>query len=230
MKYMKESDINQLISAYYDNELTQSELDFLLEETKKDPELLSKLNNYGLISTIFEKDDKVISIFANISDFVQKRWVGNGLTAAAAVLLTVIVINNPFESRFSESEFISSQIRDAIESEEAAKTFSMIEKDLIPHVMSIIDSNGKSYGDDLAIDLSPVGFNRIDNNPGHFIKGKKKIQVRVEPNRIGLNENKYWKSGNKLIYLYPTVDGKIISIYGDLTIQEVEKIIPVLIK
>ena len=227
---MKESDINQLISAYFDNELTQSELDFLLEETKKDPELLGKLNNYGLISTIFEKDDKVISIFANISDFVQKRWVGNGLTAAAAVLLTVIVINNPFESRFSESEFISSQIRDAIESEEAAKTFSMIEKDLIPHVMSIIDSNGKSYGDDLAIDLSPVGFNRIDNNPGHFIKGKKKIQVRVEPNRIGLNENKYWKSGNKLIYLYPTVDGKIISIYGDLTIQEVEKIIPVLIK
>ncbi len=227
---MKESDINQLISAYFDNELTESELDFLLEETKKDPELLGKLNNYGLISTIFEKDEKAISIFANISDFVQKRWVGNGLTAAAAVLLTVIVINNSFESRFSESEFISSQIRDAIESDEAAKTFSMIEKDLIPHVMSIIDSNGKSYGDDLAIDLSPVGFNRIDNNPGHFIKGKRKIQVRVEPNRIGLNENKYWKSGNKLIYLYPTVNGKIISIYGDLTIQEVEKIIPVLIK
>ena len=227
---MKEIDINQLISAFYDNELTESELDLLLEETKRDPDLLAKLNNYALISAISEKDDKVVSIFENISDFVQKRWVGNGLTAAAAVLLTVMFINNPFESRFSESDVINSQIRDAIESDEAAKTFSMIEKDLIPHVMSLIDNNGKSYGDDLAIDLSPVGFNRIDNNPGHFIKGKKKIQVRVEPNRIGLNENKYWKSGNKLIYLYPTVDGKIISIYGDLSIQEVEKIIPVLIK
>jgi len=32
---MKEIDINQLISAYYDNELTESELDLLLEETKK---------------------------------------------------------------------------------------------------------------------------------------------------------------------------------------------------
>ena len=96
--------------------------------------------------------------------------------------------------------------------------------------MSLIDNNGKSYGDDLSVDLSPVGFNRIDSNPGHFIKGKKKIQVRVEPNRIGIYENKYWKSGNKLIYLYPTADGKIISIYGDLSIQEVEKIIPVLIK
>ncbi len=229
---MKEIDINQLISAYYDDELTESELDLLLEETKRDPSLLAKLNNYALISAISEKDDKVTSIFENISDFVQKRWVGNGLTAAAAVLLTVMFINNPFESRFSESDIINSQIRDAIESDEAAKTFSMIEKDLIPHVMSLIDNNGKSYayGDDLAIDLSPVGFNRIDNNPGHFIKGKKKIQVRVEPNRIGLNENKYWKSGNKLIYLHPTVDGKIISIYGDLSIQEVEKIIPVLIK
>ena len=226
---MKEIDINQLISAYYDNELTEGELDLLLEETKRDPDLLAKLNNYALISAISEKDDKVVSIFENISDFAQKRWVGNGLTAAA-VLLTVMFINNPFESRFSESDVINSQIRDAIESDEAAKTFSMIEKDLIPHVMSLIDSNGKSYGDDLAIDLSPVGFNRIDNNPGHFIKGKKKIQVRVEPNRTGLNENKYWKSGNKLIYLYPTVDGKIISIYGDLSIQEVEKIMPVLIK
>ena len=32
---MKETDINQLISAYYDDELTDSELDYLLEETKK---------------------------------------------------------------------------------------------------------------------------------------------------------------------------------------------------
>ena len=138
---MKKIDINQLISAYYDNELTESELDLLLEETKKDPDLLAKLNNYALISTISEKDDKVISIFENISDFVQKRWVGNGLTAAAAVLLTVMFINNPFESRFSESDVINSQIRDAVESDEAAKTFSMIEKELIPHVMSLIDNN-----------------------------------------------------------------------------------------
>tara|TARA_B100000989_G_C19480780_1_gene445038 strand:- start:264 stop:947 length:684 start_codon:yes stop_codon:yes gene_type:complete len=227
---MKKTDINQLISAYYDNELTESELDYLLGEIKKDSELLSKLQNYGLISVISKKDNNVISIFTNISDFVQKRWVSNGLTAAAAVLLTVLIIDNPFESRFSESELINSQIRDAIESKEAAKTFSMIEKDLIPHVMSVIDSNGKLYGDDLAIDLSPVGFNRIDNNPGHFAKGKRKIQVRVEPNRIGINEDKYWKSGNKLIYLYPTADGRIVSIYGDLSIQEVEKILPVLIK
>ena len=69
---MKESDINQLISAYYDNELTESELDLLLEETKKDPGLLAKLNNYALISAISYKDDKVVSIFENISDFVQK--------------------------------------------------------------------------------------------------------------------------------------------------------------
>ena len=46
---MKKTDINQLISAYYDNELTEGELDYLLEATKKDPELLSKLKNYGLI-------------------------------------------------------------------------------------------------------------------------------------------------------------------------------------
>ena len=69
---MKDIDINLLISAYYDNELTESELDYLLEETKKDPELLAKLNNYALISTISEKDNKVISIFENISDFGKK--------------------------------------------------------------------------------------------------------------------------------------------------------------
>tara|TARA_B100000212_G_C27367621_1_gene531041 strand:- start:643 stop:1326 length:684 start_codon:yes stop_codon:yes gene_type:complete len=227
---MKQNDINELISAYYDDELTQSELNYLLEETRKNPKLLSKLSNYGLISTISEKNEKVISIFDNISNFVQRRWVSNGLTASAAVLLTILFLSDPFKSRFSESDQINSQIRDAIESEEAAKTFSLIENDLIPHVMSIIDNNGKSFGDDLAIDLSPVGFNRLDNNPGYFVKGKKKIQVRVEPNTLGISENRYWKSGTKLIYLYPTVDGKIISIYGDLSIQEVEKIIPVLIK
>ena len=227
---MKEIEANELISAYYDNELTESELDNLLEMTKKDPLLLAKLNNYALISTISEKDEKVFSILESISYVTQKRWFGNGLSATAAILLTVLFLNNPFESRFSESDVINSQIRDAVESDEAAKTYSMVEKNLIPHVMSIIDNNNRSYEDDLAIDLSPIGFNRIDNNPGHFIRGKKKIQVRVEPNRIGIKENRYWQSGNKLIYLYPTSDGKIISIYGDLTIQEVEKIIPVLIK
>lgn len=227
---MKEIEANELISAYYDNELTESELDNLLEMTKKDPLLLAKLNNYALISTISEKDEKVFSILESISSVTQKRWFGNGLSATAAILLTVLFLNNPFESRFSESDVINSQIRDAVESDEAAKTYSMVEKNLIPHVMSIIDNNSRSYEDDLAIDLSPIGFNRIDNNPGHFIRGKKKIQVRVEPNRIGIKENRYWQSGNKLIYLYPTSDGKIISIYGDLTIQEVEKIIPVLIK
>lgn len=227
---MKEIEANELISAYYDNELTESELDNLLEMTKNDPLLLAKLNNYALISTISEKDEKVFSILESISYVTQKRWFGNGLSATAAILLTVLFLNNPFESRFSESDVINSQIRDAVESDEAAKTYSMVEKNLIPHVMSIIDNNNRSYEDDLAIDLSPIGFNRIDNNPGHFIRGKKKIQVRVEPNRIGIKENRYWQSGNKLIYLYPTSDGKIISIYGDLTIQEVEKIIPVLIK
>ena len=227
---MKEIEANELISAYYDNELTESELDNLLDMTKKDPLLLAKLNNYALISTISEKDEKVFSILESISSVTQKRWFGNGLSATAAILLTVLFLNNPFESRFSESDVINSQIRDAVESDEAAKTYSMVEKNLIPHVMSIIDNNSRSYEDDLAIDLSPIGFNRIDNNPGHFIRGKKKIQVRVEPNRIGIKENRYWQSGNKLIYLYPTSDGKIISIYGDLTIQEVEKIIPVLIK
>ena len=46
-----------MISAYYDNELTESELDLLLEETKRDPNLLAKLNNYALISAISEKDE-----------------------------------------------------------------------------------------------------------------------------------------------------------------------------
>ena len=38
---MKQNDINELISAYYDDELTQSELNYLLEETRKNPKLLS---------------------------------------------------------------------------------------------------------------------------------------------------------------------------------------------
>jgi len=226
---MREIEINELMSAYYDNELTDNELDHLLKETRKNPHLLAKLNNYALIGSISETDHKVNSIFEKISEFAQKRWVGNGLTAAAAVFLTVVFLNNPFDSRFSESETINSQIRAAIESDEAAKTFNTVENNLIPHVMSIIDNSGKSYGDDLLIDLSPAGFNRIDSNPGYFVKGKKRILVRVEPNSVGISEDRYWKSGNKLIYLHPTTDGKIISIYGDLSIQEVEKILPVLI-
>ena len=63
---MKKTDINQLISAYYDNELTEGELDYLLEATKKDPELLSKLKNMSESKLLKEKKDVLVDYLVTL--------------------------------------------------------------------------------------------------------------------------------------------------------------------
>ena len=218
-------DINSKLSQLYDNELNQDQLDDVLKNLNSNLQLQKKYSSYGLISDVLSSSPAEKVTFV---DFVKKvlsnRLVGNGLTAAATIFLTVLFLYDPEANRLAESSEQSRQIRDAVASEEAAIISNNIMQNEIRHLISL-DNN---YQPMSSIDLSPVGYNQIKGSPDTFQKGKKKVRIRITNNQSGLNEIRFFDYGHTAVYLYP-LDDKIVSVSGDLSQDEVEKIIKVLI-
>ena len=123
------SDIKEKISALYDGELDNNEIDDLLKIIDKDPNLQEQLSLYGLAGLAVHKDgNNIVSIDSgnreNKSIF-SNLWFSNGLTAAASILLTLFIINNVDISRMNISEDSTNKIASAINSPET-KDFHFI--------------------------------------------------------------------------------------------------------
>lgn len=218
-------DINSKLSQLYDNELNQDQLDDVLKNLKSNLQLQKKYSSYGLISDVLSSSPAEKVTFVDFAKKVlSNRLVGNGLTAAATIFLTVLFLYDPEANRLAESSEQSRQIRDAVASEEAAIISNNIMQNEIRHLISL-DNN---YQPMSSIDLSPVGYNQIKGSPDTFQKGKKKVRIRITNNQSGLNEIRFFDYGHTAVYLYP-LDDKIVSVSGDLSQDEVEKIIKVLI-
>lgn len=218
-------DINSKLSQLYDNELNQDQLDDVLKNLNSNLQLQKKYSSYGLISDVLSSSPAEKVTFVDFAKKVlSNRLVGNGLTAAATIFLTVLFLYDPEANRLAESSEQSRQIRDAVTSEEAAIISNNIMQNEIRHLISL-DNN---YQPMSSIDLSPVGYNQIKGSPDTFQKGKKKVRIRITNNQSGLNEIRFFDYGHTAVYLYP-LDDKIVSVSGDLSQDEVEKIIKVLI-
>lgn len=218
-------DINSKLSQLYDNELNQDQLDDVLKNLNSNSQLQEKYSSYGLISDVLSSSPAEKVTFVDFAKKVlSNRLVGNGLTAAATIFLTVLFLYDPEANRLAESSEQSRQIRDAVASEEAAIISNNIMQNEIRHLISL-DNN---YQPMSSIDLSPVGYNQIKGSPDTFQKGKKKVRIRITNNQSGLNEIRFFDYGHTAVYLYP-LDDKIVSVSGDLSQDEVEKIIKVLI-
>ena len=218
-------DINSKLSQLYDNELNQDQLDDVLKNLNSNLQLQEKYSSYGLISDVLSSSPAEKVTFVDFAKKVlSNRLVGNGLTAAATIFLTVLFLYDPEANRLAESSEQSRQIRDAVTSEEAAIISNNIMQNEIRHLISL-DNN---YQPMSSIDLSPVGYNQIKGSPDTFQKGKKKVRIRITNNQSGLNEIRFFDYGHTAVYLYP-LDDKIVSVSGDLSQDEVEKIIKVLI-
>ena len=218
-------DINSKLSQLYDNELNQDQLDDVLKNLNSNLQLQKKYSSYGLISDVLSSSPAEKVTFVDFAKKVlSNRLVGNGLTAAATIFLTVLFLYDPEANRLAESSEQSRQIRDAVASEEAAIISNNIMQNEIRHLISL-DNN---YQPMSSIDLSPVGYNQIKGSPDTFQKGKKKVRIRITNNQSGLNEIRFFDYGHTAVYLYP-LDDKIVSVSGDLSQDEVEKIIKVLI-
>ena len=84
-----------------------------------------------------------------------------------------------------------------------------------------LDLQGGSYLL-LEIDNEPVIEQKLQNLTTTFrnyFKDKENFQLRIEKRNFGLNKVRYWRHGNKMIYLVPLSDGRVLTLYGNITLN-----------
>ena len=215
------NEINEKLSALYDGELNIDELDELIEIVSKEKNLQKQISMYSLIGTaINHKSNTVVDIDSKkrgIKDIVSNIWVSNSLTAAASILLTLVFINNDF-SRMNINIDSSKQISSAINSEEAKNIAQRADEYLTDHIMNII--NDPNYmTSNSSIDLRNVGYRNNSINGYSRSNGNENFQLRIEKKNFGLKKIRYWKHGNKMIYLVPLKDGRVLTLYGNISLS-----------
>ena len=213
------NNIDEKLSALYDGELDANEIDEVLSMLDKDTSLQKKLSTYALMSTSINNLNNVQSIKSNSKVRNYSFWFSNSITAAATVLLTLFAINQFDFSRMSEDISAKNQLNIAMNSKEAKEIVSKVEENLVDHVMHVINNPDIDNSTPFDIDLRNVGYNRMSSNGRMFNKGNKNFLLRIEKKNLGINKVRYWQHGNKMIYVVPLTDGRVVTIYGNIDSQ-----------
>ena len=218
------TDIKEKISAFYDGELNLSskEIDELIIFINENPSLSEQISMMALTSAMNESEDSnLTSINAKKKDskiFYKNFWLSNSITAAATILLTLTAVTNFDFSRMNVSTDSSNKISSAINSKEAKMIAQRSEEQLTDYIMKIVNEPGFMAGNEM-VDLRNVGYQYNPTNGSNYFKDKENFQLRIEKKDFGLNKIKYWKHGNKMIYLVPLSDGRVLTLYGNISLN-----------
>jgi len=214
------TDINKKLSALYDGELEKNEIDNVLRELDNSDELKKTLSIYSLIGLSMGDKQNITHIAsANLrkdSKIFSKLWLSNALTAAASILLTLFVVNYADLSRMNISTESANKIASAVNSKEAKEVVANSNEFLVDHIMNVINDPGFMDTNN-TIDLRNVGYNISDKQNLGYSNGRENFKLRIENRDFGLNRIRYWRHGNKMIYLVPISNGRVVTIYGNIS-------------
>ena len=214
------TDINEKLSALYDGELEKNEIDNVLRELENSNELKKTLSIYSLIGlSIRDKQNITHIASANLrkdNQIFSKLWLSNALTAAASILLTLFVVNYADLSRMNISTESANKIASAVNSKEAKEVVANSNEFLVDHIMNVINDPGFMDTNN-TIDLRNVGYNISDKQNLGYSNGRENFKLRIENRDFGLNRIRYWRHGNKMIYLVPISNGRVVTIYGNIS-------------
>ena len=223
------TDINEKLSALFDGELAASEIDELLLNVD-DEDVQDKLRDYAQLSALISDEQKEKTknniIRLKFNDFLKYNpLLSNGMSAAAAVILTIFLVNPSNSDRLGFNSEAQSQIQAAINSDEAKNNILKIEEGLLEHMLNALDQSNVKTKNQYNPNLTNVGFQNRTNRPGHYTNGRENFYIHIADKDLGLKNVRYWKSGKNMVYLYPLPNGKVITLYGNLNIEEANKII-----
>jgi|TARA_B100001142_G_scaffold101206_1_gene103321 hypothetical protein len=218
MEEMKIMDKNkERLSALFDGQLNDIESSEVLALLESDKELQNELADYALIhSAMNDEDSKIISMESIKKTRNPNIWLTSGLTAAASVLMTVLILNEGSFSRMSVNSDAQDKLAVAINSTEAQEIIENSGNSLVDHVLNVINNPDFMNSTSQNIDLRNVGFALQNDQRRIYRRGNENFTLRVEKKNLGLNKVRYWKHNNKMIYLVPLNDGTVVTIYGNI--------------
>jgi hypothetical protein len=209
--------IEEKISALYDGELGDKDTDEVLLIIENDVNLQNKLSKYALMSSaIRQQKNNVQSIRSSKRSKKFNFWVSNSITAAATVLITFFAINQFDSNRMGEDLSAKNQINIAVNSKAAKDIANRAEENLVDHVMQVINNQPNDNMTSYNVDLRNVGYTRTSPNSRTYNKGNKNFVLRIEKKNLGIKKVRNWQHKDKMIYVVPMQDGRVITLYGNI--------------
>ena len=219
------NNIEEKISALYDGELSETEAEEILLRIDADVKLQKKLSRYSLITASMNSEmNNVQSISSKNKDRKLNFWISNTITAAATVLITFFAINQFDLNRMGEDLSAKNQINIAINSQEAKDLANRVEEKLVDHVMHVINNLENDNVTPYDIDLRNVGYSRVSPKSRTYNNGNKKFILRIEKKDLGIKNVRNWQHKDKMIYVVPLQDGRVITLYGNIDQESVTQI------
>ena len=219
------NNIEEKISALYDGELSETEAEEILLRIDYDVKLQKKLSRYSLITSAMNTEmNNVQSISPNNRDRKFNFWISNTITAAATVLITFFAINQFDLNRMGEDLSAKNQINIAINSQEAKDLANKVEEKLVDHVMHVINNPQNDNVTPYDIDLRNVGYSKLSSKSRTYNNGNKNFILRIEKKDLGIKKVRNWQHKDKMIYVVPLQDGRVITLYGNIDEESVTQI------
>tara|TARA_B100000941_G_C28489966_1_gene547288 strand:+ start:602 stop:1294 length:693 start_codon:yes stop_codon:yes gene_type:complete len=207
------------MSALYDGELSQNEMQEIITEMDSDRSLRNAFYKFGVISELMQRhSDQQNSKISYLQNYYRKfnPLITNLATAAATVLLTLIVLHQFDDDRFTVNKETSFQLSSAISSDQAKVQLLNADQNIMDHMIQIMQSNQSNKSQQLSKNWIPVGFSVSPNNPNQYSNGKNNLFFHLENKQLGIKNVKYFKANNNWIYLIPLKDGRLLTAYGDI--------------
>jgi hypothetical protein len=220
-------DIEKL-SAWYDGEISQEDFDKGLENLGSSSESKKILHQYAILSELMQRKSKPqVSKLAQLTDYLpqQNPWLSNVFTAAATVLITIMVLYQVDEDRFGSDEASQMQLTSALSSQEAKDQLISADQNIMDHMIHIMQSNQQHEPNNIPKEMIPVGFMPSAKNPSRYTNGNNNLYFHIENKQLGINKVKYFKANNNWIYLIPLRDGRLLTAYGDVPPELASKMI-----
>jgi hypothetical protein len=209
--------IEEKISALYDGELSDTETDEVLKMIENDINLQNKLSKYALITSAMKQQMKNVQLISSSKNNKKFNfWVSNSITAAATILITFFAIKQFDINRMGEDLSAKNQINIAINSKEAKDIASKAEEKLLDHVMQVINNQQNDNITSYNVDLRNVGYTRTSPNSSTYNKGNKNFVLRIEKKNLGIKKVRNWRHKDKMIYVVPIKDGRVLTLYGNI--------------
>ena len=221
-------DIEKL-SAWYDGEISQEDFDKGLKNLESNPESKKILHQYAILSELMQrKSQPQASKLAQLKDYLPQKnpWLSNAFTAAATVLITIMVLYQVDSDRFGSDEASQMQLTSALSSQEAKDQLISADQNIMDHMIHIMQSNHQYEPKSIPKEMIPVGFFPSAKNPRRYTNGSNSLYFHIEKQQLIIKRVKYFQANNNWIYLIPLQDGRLLTAYGDVPPELASKMIP----
>tara|TARA_B100001063_G_scaffold61377_1_gene55598 strand:+ start:857 stop:1549 length:693 start_codon:yes stop_codon:yes gene_type:complete len=207
------------LSALYDGELSSSDTEESLAQMNANESLKETFQKFGHISDVVQRHSKQKNLKVSfLRDYLSKinPVMSNLVTAAATVMITIIILYQVDNDRFEVDRNTSLQLSSALSSDQAKNQLLNTDQNIMEHMINIMQSNQSNNSQQVSKNWIPVGFSVNPNNPNQYSNGRNNLFFHLENKQLGIKKVKYFKANNNWIYIIPLQDGRLLTAYGDV--------------